>query len=219
MAGEETKRKLIEVAYRVLDEQGVEGLKARDIAQEAGCTAGLIYKYFGSLNYLSVMASLRIIKRYNEKCIPISHLKCDSISRNLRAWREFLTCAFRHPQIYENLFWGKGKQLFDEAIVEYFELYPEEFHDASSAFLYSTLFNISLQERELIWMRRGVHEGMIDMEDALFVSQTNCMLVHASLVDHFEDYKEPGVAEQAAKECFDLLYKNIRRFLKKPLDI
>lgn len=214
MAGEATKRKLIEVTYRILQEKGFENLKAREIAKEAGCTATVIYKYFDNLNYLIVLASLRVLEEYNRESLEISKKTGDCITLNKMAWRAFIRHAFKNPRIFENLFWGKGKAVFEDAVIEYFELYPEELSGKTSAYYYATYFNSNLEERDFIWLRRGVNEGYLELEDAMYISRVNSMIVHGMLLEHMDDYTIPGVAEKAIKECIYLVEKNINTFLK-----
>ena len=61
MAAEDTKRKLVEAAYKMLMEEGFENVKARNVAKEAGYAATAIYKHFGSLNFLTTLASFKLL--------------------------------------------------------------------------------------------------------------------------------------------------------------
>lgn len=214
MAAEETKKRLVDVAYRIMKESGFENLKAREIAKEAGCTATVIYKYFEDLNYLITLASFKFLENYIRESGEISVSSDDSITQNKKAWRLFIQYAFQNPRIYENLFWGRGKAIYEDAVMEYFQLYSGEFSKELTAYYYLTMYNPDIGERDLIWLRQGVNQGRLKMEDALYISRVNQMIVRAMLLEHMEDYKDPDVAEQAVQECIYLVEKTIDTFLK-----
>ncbi len=215
MAAADTKKRLVDVTYRIMKESGFENLKAREIAKEAGCTATVIYKYFEDLNYLITLASFKFLENYIRETGEISGDADDGVALNKKAWRLFIQYAFQNPPIYENLFWGRGKAIYEDAVIEYFKLYSGELSKESTAYHYITMFNSDIGERELLWLRRGVNKGCLEMEDALYISRVNQMIVRAMLLEHMEDYKEPGVAERAVRECIYLVEKTIDTFLKK----
>jgi AcrR family transcriptional regulator len=55
---------LIGAAERAIAVQGLSGLKARDLAQEAGCAVGAIYNVFADLDELILRANLRTLARF-----------------------------------------------------------------------------------------------------------------------------------------------------------
>lgn len=215
MATEETRKRLVDVTYRIMKESGFENLKAREIAREAGCTATVIYKYFDDLYYLITLASFKFLEDYIRESEKISRSGDNSIVQNKKAWRLFIKYAFQNPRIYENLFWGRGKMVYEDAVSEYFDLYADEISKESTAYYYITMFNADIGERDLIWLRRGVNQGYLEMEDALYISRVNQMIVRGMLLEHMDDYMVPGVAERAIDECICLVEKTIDTYLKK----
>ena len=61
--------------------------------------------------------------------------------------------------------------------------------------------------------RRAANEGLLTMEDAVYVSRVNSMIAHAALREHMEDYKDPVIARRAAENCYRLIEKTIDRCL------
>ena len=189
MAAEETRKRLVDVTYRIMKESGFENLKAREIAREAGCTATVIYKYFDDLYYLITLASFKFLEDYIRESEKISRSGDNSIVQNKKAWRLFIKYAFQNPRIYENLFWGRGKMVYEDAVSEYFDLYADEISKESTAYYYITMFNADI----------GVNQ----------------MIVRGMLLEHMDDYMVPGVAERAIDECICLVEKTIDTYLKK----
>ncbi|MDO5409471.1 MAG: TetR/AcrR family transcriptional regulator [Lachnospiraceae bacterium] len=213
MAVEDTKRKLIEATYEIMKNEGVDKVSARNIAKKAECTATVIYKYFTNLNYLVVMASLRFLEGYTKEGLEISLSKEDGITIDKRAWKAFINYAFRNPRIYENLFWGEGNEVYADAIVEYFELYPGEMSKRTTAYYYTMMFNPRIEERDFIWLRKSVNEGRMKMEDAFYVSRTNSYIVRGMLLEHMNDYKNPAVVEKVIEDCYSMIVKTIDSFI------
>ena len=213
MAVEDTKRKLVEVTYKMIRDEGIDNVSARKIAKKAECTATLIYKYFTNLNYLIVLASLKTLEAYTREGYELSLSREDAVTIDKKAWKAFISYAFRNPKIYDNLFWGEGNKVYGDAIVEYFELYPEEMGKKTTAYYYTMMFNPRIEERDFIWLRKSVNEGRMSMEDALYVSRTNSYIVRGMLLEHMEDYKDVARLEKVIADCYYMVEKTIDAFV------
>ncbi|HZA02044.1 MAG TPA: WHG domain-containing protein [Hyphomicrobiaceae bacterium] len=58
---EKLKTVMLSIAARILDAEGLEGLQARRVAREAGCSVGTLYNVFGSLDELVILANARTL--------------------------------------------------------------------------------------------------------------------------------------------------------------
>lgn len=213
MSVEDTKRKLVEAAYKILKENGFESVKARDVAKEAGYAATVIYKHFGNLNFLVTLASLRELEKYNRENMELTAQVSDSVQVSKLSWKSFLLHAFHNPPVFENLFWGKARAIFEDAVVEYFQLYPEEIQKKTSTFFYLAYFSSNIEERDFMLLRQAANEGRMTLEDAFYVSRVNSMIAHAALLEHMEDYKDEKIATRAAENCYKLIEKTIDKWL------
>lgn len=218
MASEDTKRKLILIADKMLIEKGFENITARAIAKEAGCTATVIYKHFENLNYLLTLASLSELEKYNKDNMWVDRTISNPILSNELSWEVFLRHAFRNVPIYVNLFWGEGAKYFEEAAIEYFQLFPDQWKNENAAIFYTAYFNSNISERDYILLRLAAHQGYISMEDARYLSEINAKIAHASLLEHMDDYKNPSVAKKAAEDCYRLIQRNFEKCLLKSIE-
>ena len=210
-----TKRRLVEATYQVIQEKGVEGVTAREVAKRVGVTPTVIYRHFENLYYLTVLASIICISDYLETLKTINDDEENPVEKDILGWENFNRYAFANPPIYETLFWGKYNDQLEVALFDYYKIFPEASIHNNDAFLISSLFSGGIEERDFIWMRRGANEGLLDYEDAKFLSRTNCLIAHGMLMEHMSDYTVPGVAQKAAAECTALIERNIRKYLKK----
>jgi AcrR family transcriptional regulator len=213
MSNELTKRKLVEVTYDILLNEGIQEVKARKIAQKAGCTATVIYKYFDNLDYLITVSSMRFLDEYNEKMSAVVQEKGDSIALNKKGWKIFIEYAFQNPIIFERLFWGKGRQVYEDALMEYYLLFPENLQAKAVAYFCITAFTANIEERDFIWLRRAANENLLYMEDAVYISRVNSFIVHGMLLEYVEKKKDPGTAEKTAQETYSLVEKTIDTYV------
>jgi AcrR family transcriptional regulator len=58
---EKLKTAMLSIAARVLEAEGLEGLQARRVAREAGCSVGTLYNIFESLDDLIIVANARTL--------------------------------------------------------------------------------------------------------------------------------------------------------------
>jgi Transcriptional regulator len=213
-AKNDTKKRLVAATCQIIQEKGMEGVTAREVAKRVGVTPTVIYRHFENLCHLIVLASITCISDYLDTLKKINDIEKDPIEKNILGWENFNRHAFANPPIYENLFWGKYNDQLEIALFDYYKIFPESLLYKQDAFLICSLLSGNIEERDYIWMRRGANEGMLDYEDARFLSRTNCLITHGMLMEHMADYTQPGVAEKAAQECTALIERNIRRYLK-----
>ena len=60
------RQALIEAAERIIDERGLAALRARDLAEAAGCAVGAIYTAFPDLDSLILEVNRRTLIRFEE---------------------------------------------------------------------------------------------------------------------------------------------------------
>jgi AcrR family transcriptional regulator len=67
----ELKEKLIEAAEHLIETQGLAGVKARPLAEAAGCALGAIYNVFPDLDALILAVSARTLERLDRHLSPV----------------------------------------------------------------------------------------------------------------------------------------------------
>lgn len=64
---EELRERLIEIAKQTIETEGLDALRARDLARKAGCSVGAIYNVFSDLNQLVIAVNGRTFLRLGEQ--------------------------------------------------------------------------------------------------------------------------------------------------------
>ncbi|MEM9438502.1 MAG: TetR/AcrR family transcriptional regulator [Pseudomonadota bacterium] len=108
---EALRTRLIDIAESRIAEGGLETLKARDLAKEAGISVGAIYNVFGDIRELVLAVNGRTFKRIGETVGAASHARSPSPEQTLVA----LSTAYLHFAIDNRLLW---RALFDVELTE-----------------------------------------------------------------------------------------------------
>lgn len=214
MAGS-MKKELVQVTYSILKSEGMENLKIRRIALEAGCTSTVIYKHFEDLDHLIAFASIRFLKEYIQDFQLIrGDTSLNVLDMNLRLWECFAGYAFREPEIFELLFWGKYKEQLGNMIFEYFQLFQTEMGDFDGLSA-SVMFNNDMREREYIMQRRAAATGYLDFGDIAMLSDLTSFLFHGMLLEYKGHYKEAGMAQEGATRFMRILTAVMHKYRLK----
>ena len=102
---------LVEAAERIIAEHGLSGLKARDLAREAGCAVGAIYTAFPDLDGLVLAVNLRTlalfeaaIARSGEEAPPVPPGVPGAVDELVRLALAYLAFAQAHALRWRALF-------------------------------------------------------------------------------------------------------------------
>lgn len=118
--------RFIDATRQLIDEDGLEGVSIRKIAEKAGFHNSTIYLYFKDVNQLILLASLKHFGEYS-RALSAQIQKHESILDNYFAvWSFFCQTVFGKPQIFYNFFFGKYSNNLTDTILQYYDLFPEE---------------------------------------------------------------------------------------------
>ena len=128
----EQKRKrvmayFINATIELMEEIGIENLTIRKVAERAKYNSATLYNYFDSLDELEMYASVKCLNEY-VKTSQIKYSEGKSMREwYLGEWRCFCEQAFRHPRIYNFLFFSPlGETNMTEIFRRYYEIFPQE---------------------------------------------------------------------------------------------
>ena len=58
------KKKYVLIAIRIMEEEGIDGLNIRRVADEAGCTCAVLYRHFDNKQDLMMVAAVKFLQPY-----------------------------------------------------------------------------------------------------------------------------------------------------------
>lgn len=111
---DERKREILDTAMRLFAERSVEAVSMRDIAREAGITAGLCYHYFDSKRKLFDVA----LEAYAEECVSgyLQVLDDTGLTFDEKMDVLFDSVADEESMRYHEFFHAEGNQAFHQQL-------------------------------------------------------------------------------------------------------
>lgn len=156
----------IEAAEGLLRKEGPGGLSIRKVAAEAGYNSATLYNYFQDLEHLTLFASVRYLREYVALLEKNLTEDMNAFQRYRMIYRCFNTCAFREPEIFHGMFFGRHSGLLGEVLQVYYEqLFPQEL-DGLSGQMKQMLRLGTMYERDSLMMKDLVAEGFVAPEKA-----------------------------------------------------
>ena len=214
------KIRYIEITSEILQQEGIESVTIRKVAERAGCTSAVLYKHFENKEHLIMLASVRFLEPYIIEFIKLSSREdLSSIQIDLLLWKCFIDEAFRNKPYYELMFFSDHRDMLEDCVYEYYQMFPEV-QRRFDGFSVSIIFSNNLQERELLRLRRAAHAGVLSLEDAALLSRLTVAVFNGIFTQYSGITMTDSQIRSAAEECYQLIYTLFQRFLPVgvPLD-
>ena len=214
------KIRYIEITSEILQQEGIESVAIRKVAERAGCTSAVLYKHFENKEHLIMLASVRFLEPYIIEFIKLSSREdLSSIQIDLLLWKCFIDEAFRNKPYYELMFFSDHRDMLEDCVYEYYQMFPEV-QRRFDGFSASIIFSNNLQERELLRLRRAAHAGVLSLEDAALLSRLTVAVFNGIFTQYSGITMTDSQIRSAADECYRLIYTLFQRFLPAgvPLD-
>lgn len=153
---EEQKRQntilFINTTQKMIDEEGLDKISVRKIADRAGFHNSTIYLYFKDLDQLIMLASMKYFQEYSHM-LELQSQKERSPSENFYAiWDFFFDTILKKPPLFYNFFFGKRSDDLDEIMNLYYKIFPEERRQFSTD-IEAMYFGKNLKERSLYLLK------------------------------------------------------------------
>ncbi|MGI6006515.1 MAG: TetR/AcrR family transcriptional regulator [Ruminococcus sp.] len=210
----ERKIKYIQITSEILENEGIEGVTIRKVAEKAGCTSAVLYKHFENKEHLIMLASVKFLEPYIIEFLKQTARKdITSIQMDLWLWKFFISEAFRNKPYYELMFFSDQKDMLEECVYEYYQMFPEV-QKHFDGFTASIIFSNNLNEREFIRLRRAANAGLITMENAALLGRLS-VAVFQGLFNQYSGMKMSETEIRfASDDCYSLIYALFRRFVE-----
>ena len=203
MAHNNKKSELIEVTYELLKVYSPEDITIRMIGSAAGCTSTTIYRHFENLDHLITVASVRLLESYIIEVGGILNAESSPLDALRAMWQSFSVQAFKNVETFEMLFFGRLQKYLNDAIVEYYQMFPSKWWSINGIFT-TVFFSNSVEERNLIIVRRAAADGYLSVKDAALLSDLQVSMFHGELLKYRKTYRNPEVAAQGAREFMEM---------------
>jgi len=190
------KKYFIDACHQIISTEGVDAVTIRKVADLAGYNSATLYNYFENLDHLLLYASCKYLKGYLLK-LKTTELPEDSEERYFLIWRLFSEEAFMNAEFYYTMFFKFYYRNFNDAIKDYFDLYPEELEGLSDS-LIPMLVESKLWQRDFENLKVCVEDGYIKEEDVLVINDM-LVLIFQAMIIHASESEELDIDAQVEK--------------------
>ena len=199
-----TKRKLVDATCDVLKDMRLAELTPRAVAEAAGCGVDVIFDNYDSMDQLTRVAAIRILDAYAQESQDDVVEGIDALDIDLRLWTNFLQYTFKYPDVFEQLFWGWGKNEVRAAYEAYYDLFPEK--KAALVESYTDIFlGTDLRERSIVILQDAADEGLINQQDVPVLATLSVGLLQTIMVSYKGIYRDSALPTNASTEFLTAL--------------
>lgn len=178
-------RYFVEAAWAIEDEEGLDSITARKVADRAGYNVATLYNYFENLNHLLAFASLRHLKDYAKALPKYAEGIDDPLILYMRTWQCFNYYAFREPIIYKNLFFGEFPTYYNASLKLYYEIFPDQLPKDGLRF-YPMLQEKELHKRDYTLLLQVAEYGLLPKDKIKDISYMN-VLIWRGILDRLSE--------------------------------
>ncbi|HBF3714792.1 TPA: TetR/AcrR family transcriptional regulator [Clostridioides difficile] len=154
----------IEAAQNIMENEGIENITLRKVADMAGYNSSTLYKYFKNLDHLISFASIKYFKDYNlniSRCIENVN---DEYKKYIIMWKLFCKHSFDNAQAFYQVFFNLSSDELSYITKQYYDMFPEDLgiHDSDISLM---ITGESIKKRNKILLNNLVDTGYIPAKD------------------------------------------------------
>jgi AcrR family transcriptional regulator len=102
---EALRSKLIDIAEATIAANGMDAIRARDLAQQAGCALGAIYNVFDDMGDIIIAVNGRTFHKLGKKvAASVQAIEDDPVEQLIAMSGAYLQFAVDHPKLWRTLF-------------------------------------------------------------------------------------------------------------------
>ncbi|KAA9017001.1 TetR/AcrR family transcriptional regulator [Niallia endozanthoxylica] len=207
----------VDATAQIIEEEGVENVTIRKIADIAGYTSSTIYNYFEELSHLIFFASMRYLNEYIKELSFYMTTGKNTIEKYILSWECFCKHSFNNPQIYNAIFNADLGSKPEELLARYFEVYQDDLTGLSEE-VKPLIFEHNITKRSKAVLQKAVEEGYLDNEESEDIVNMT-ILIWRGMLTTFLNNRRDCNPEDAAAETMRYVRKITMSALKKPLEL
>ena len=123
---QQNRIRFIQAAQELIENEDLEKVSIRRIAEKAGFHNSTIYLYFEDVDQLILLSSLKYFNENSKALSELSTKDLTPLETFIKIWNFFVQTVFRKPKIFYNFFFGKHSENLTRIMKQYYELFPEE---------------------------------------------------------------------------------------------
>lgn len=168
-----SKRQYIIAAHQIVAAEGLAALTIRRLGRELRCNTANLYRYFDSLEELTMYSALAYLRDYLYDVGALLERESDCIERYFGVWNCFTQHAFANAAVFDLLFFGKYSNKLYLIMQEYYSIFPDEVAVLGAM---KTVFVQDFDFRDYLLLDDCVKHGRIEENDAVMLNRVSINL-------------------------------------------
>jgi AcrR family transcriptional regulator len=208
-----TLKIFINAAAQIIEDEGIEAVTIRKVADLAGYNSATIYNYFDNSNQLISFAALKFVKDYTQELPKYIADADDCLDRFLLVWECFCKHCFNKPNIYYAIFTEHIGDKPDDLIRNYYSLFPEELGDPPEELL-PMLMESNFYERCQILIEPCIEKGYFTEQQAQNLNEMIRLLYQGMLsliINNRVNYSPDEAVEHTMKHIREIANERVNR--------
>ncbi|MFS0687632.1 TetR/AcrR family transcriptional regulator [Sporosarcina sp. 179-K 8C2 HS] len=199
----------IDATMEIINEDGINQVTIRKVADRAGYNSATIYNYFGEVSHLIFFASMKLLKEYTEEVTESMQKGQTSLEKYMLAWECFCRHSFQQPAIFHAVFIMDLGDHPERMIERYYEMYPSDLINIPEE-LKPILFERSMTKRGKSLLQLVAQDGLIDERQVDSLNEMTNLLWQGMLTNILNNRLDYSLeeAQQKTLEYINQMVKN-----------
>lgn len=172
----------VEATAQIIEEEGIEQVTIRKVADRAGYNSATIYNYFAELSHLVFFAAMTFMKNYTKEVAERMKEGKNALDKYLIAWDCFSLHSFQQPHIFHAVFVMDLGDHPEKLLEDYYDKYPADLITIPED-IKPILLERSMTKRGLSLLSGVVKEGMLTTEQAKDINEMSNLIWQGMLVN------------------------------------
>ena len=165
----------VDATAEIIEEEGVENVTIRKVADRAGYNSATIYNYFTEVSHLIFFASMKFLKSYTDEVATYMQKGKDPLEKYLLAWECFCNHSFQHPDIFHAVFIMDLGEYPEKLLADYYKIYPTDLINIPEE-LKPVLFERNMSKRGRTILEIALKEGYIKEENVDSINELTILV-------------------------------------------
>lgn len=204
-------RYFVEATTEIIEQEGIDQVTARKVADRAGFTSSTVYNYFQELSHLTFFSAMRFTKSYIEDLPHYMNRGTNTIEKWLYGWVCFCKHSFKNPKIYSVLFINHLGSIPEDLLEHYYQTYRHDMVGLPEQ-VQSIILEHQLSKRSALYLQQAVDEGLIETEDIDLISQTT-LLMWKGMMTVVLNHRRNYTPQEAMQQTMHYIYESVLKVI------
>lgn len=172
----------VDATAEIIEEEGVEQVTIRKVADRAGYNSATIYNYFSEVSHLIFFASMKFLKTYTDDVTVYMEAGKNPLEKYILSWECFCKHSYKQPQIFHAVFIMDLGDYPEKLIQDYYEIYPADLINIPDE-LKPILFERNMTKRGRSILEIASKDGFIKEESIDAINEMTILIWQGMLTN------------------------------------